>query len=584
MQNLQKVAEKWCKLLIILLTGACIFYLLLLSMWSTSESGLRNFSDDVHNPSIFSYNYFLSDHPLMHLISIVLLIAFLLSFKKIYKYFTVKINKELFFWKYKKEIIYIFYFFIGLMFILNTKLYPISDQQKVLHIAEQMLQSNFESFQPGGYMHRYPYQNGIVLFCWVMTKIFGKNNYIAIQVFNLIIMNITFYMIGKISYNIWKKNSIVTVIRILYIMFLPVFFYITLVYGTIPGWGLSVISMYYLIKFLDNRKVMFGIIAAILIGTACMFKTNSMILLAAMVLVLMFECIINQKHSLNDRLRLAACIIIIIGTYFLCGIATDYCMEKITKIPVGKGIPKVTWVAMSLQDGIYAPGVYNGYTVELYDKCGYDYEMTNEMASENLKETLKRFKNDKSFGLQLIGRKMAAQWNNPSFQGLSIINNREMKAGAEQFINGLTSGKISRLLFTYMNHMQTYILTGSLCYFIFKGRKISIKELLLSIGFLGGFIFHIFWEANAIYTLPYFLLLIPYSVNGFKHLLENIEEFILNSKNVNYRNLINTKIIIVIGIMILLIAAIFIVPNGKRAFSYTIAIREEADILSQYNK
>ena len=33
--------------------------------------------------------------------------------------------------------------------------------------------------------------------------------------------------------------------------------------------------------------------------------------------------------------------------------------------------------------------------------------------------------------------------------------------------------------------------------------------------FLGGFLFHLVWEASASYAIPYFVLLIPYAVKGF---------------------------------------------------------------------
>ena len=32
--------------------------------------------------------------------------------------------------------------------------------------------------------------------------------------------------------------------------------------------------------------------------------------------------------------------------------------------------------------------------------------------------------------------------------------------------------------------------------------------------FLGGYLFHLFWESSASYTIPYFVLLIPYAVCG----------------------------------------------------------------------
>lgn len=37
---------------------------------------------------------------------------------------------------------------------------------------------------------------------------------------------------------------------------------------------------------------------------------------------------------------------------------------------------------------------------------------------------------------------------------------------------------------------------------------------------VGGFIFHTLWEAKAQYILPYFILLIPFSANGYGFMLK----------------------------------------------------------------
>ena len=38
---------------------------------------------------------------------------------------------------------------------------------------------------------------------------------------------------------------------------------------------------------------------------------------------------------------------------------------------------------------------------------------------------------------------------------------------------------------------------------------------VLPLTFIGGFIFHLFWEGKCQYTLPYFMLLLPLSIIGF---------------------------------------------------------------------
>ena len=42
--------------------------------------------------------------------------------------------------------------------------------------------------------------------------------------------------------------------------------------------------------------------------------------------------------------------------------------------------------------------------------------------------------------------------------------------------------------------------------------------------FLGGYLFHFVWESGASYTIPYFLVLIPYAVKGYLDLTRGIED------------------------------------------------------------
>lgn len=42
------------------------------------------------------------------------------------------------------------------------------------------------------------------------------------------------------------------------------------------------------------------------------------------------------------------------------------------------------------------------------------------------------------------------------------------------------------------------------------------KAGLFAVVFIGGFLFHIFWEAACEYMLPYFIMIVPYGVMGLK--------------------------------------------------------------------
>ena len=48
--------------------------------------------------------------------------------------------------------------------------------------------------------------------------------------------------------------------------------------------------------------------------------------------------------------------------------------------------------------------------------------------------------------------------------------------------------------------------------------------------FVGGFIFHSIWEAKCPYTLPYFVILLPYSVQGISVYCRSLQKHIFSRK------------------------------------------------------
>ena len=52
----------------------------------------------------------------------------------------------------------------------------------------------------------------------------------------------------------------------------------------------------------------------------------------------------------------------------------------------------------------------------------------------------------------------------------------------------------------------------------FSSRRNDISTLMYMI-FVGGFVFHLFWEAKAQYTFPYYVLLLPLAISGYSWFL-----------------------------------------------------------------
>ena len=84
------------------------------------------------------------------------------------------------------------------------------------------------------------------------------------------------------------------------------------------------------------------------------------------------------------------------------------------------------------------------------------------------------------------------------------------------------------MYYEIFNIFESIVFLGTLAYIYYTGRQMPLHRLLLPMIFIGGFIFHLFWEAKGQYTITYFVLLIPYCVKGLMDMTDEIADGILN--------------------------------------------------------
>ena len=147
---------------------------------------------------------------------------------------------------------------------------------------------------------------------------------------------------------------------------------------------------------------------------------------------------------------------------------------------------------------------------------------------QRLKVILTHIKNDHKAFTSFLSKKVASQWNNPEFQCFWITNVRSSDIEKSPVISDILSLKGSSTFIAFLNIMQSIILFGSMLYAVntlIEGTFAGAAVLPLT--FIGGFIFHLFWEGKCQYTLPYFMLLLPLSIIGF---LQHGKETVLSHK------------------------------------------------------
>lgn len=458
---------------------------------------------------------YLWDNPFIHIVTISITIGIF-----------ILINREKI--KLSKKTLWILigiWFVISLIWVFTANIYPRADQKYIYKIAEQMRSGNFRGFEKGRYMYSNPHQSGLLLYEYILGFIFGSKNYLALQVVNILALLGAFYCIYKITRILFKekKTSVTTIVGLF--MFIPLWFYISFIYGNIIGLTLSMAGVLFALKYIENRSIKYIIFSAITIALAISAKSNYLITLIAVICILILDIISNKKW------KNIIPIIILVVVYIIVKLAIPFAVRCITKTEESKGIPMLAYVEMGLEDGKRAPGWYNGYNRKVYRKNSYDYDKSSEAVKRKLNKSVDKFKNNPQYAGEFFYKKTVSQWNNPTFQAFWNNWGKRGKQDRSLPVKVLCGNNIVNTVITqYMNIFQTIILFGATAYMIIRFKKNDIKQLTFAIIFIGGFLFHLIWEAKCQYTITYFVLLIPYSVKGYIDLSKYIDDKIKNRK------------------------------------------------------
>ena len=205
-------------------------------------------------------------------------------------------------------------------------------------------------------------------------------------------------------------------------------------------------------------------------------------------------------------------------------------------------------------------------------------DKTNQKAMASIRRSIERFGDDRSEALLWLGKKMAFQWNNPAFGAAQVLRNRPGKVPVPNAVKSLIYGITYYRMANAMDFLQTGILAGGVFFFLLEDKRRSREMLLPAVAFLGGFLFHIAWEAKSEYVLPYFLMLFPYSVRGVSLLFYRIDSLIHKKRAFGGKRTILTTVALAGGILL------FVILYPTRLIQYTVALHDEPELCILYEE
>lgn len=408
---------------------------------------------------------------------------------------------------------------IGLVWLSIATTSPVADQGISITLSNWLQSNDLQNLQENNYLQQYPFQSGYILFCTAMGKLFGMNNMLPIRFFNLLMIAISLKSLCRITEKIFNNDNITKATILISTAFFPFTLFTTFVYGNIPSIAfclLACLLQQIVLQTLDNPKksITYGTLSAVCLFIALWFKPNSLIFLIG-IEVIWAIALITYKRAI---------VVVFIALSLIAYVASSAIpvsiMESRMGIPLDHPTPKTAWIAMGLQESPKrAPGWYNNYVIDVYNKAQQDSDKTDELAKEEIIRRLTTFAHNPSYTADFFTRKITSTWAEPTFQSLWISYGG---TGGERsdlthsiLERSIMQGKLHSIYIVYCDVLQTIIYMGAACCFIVRWKKLSIQQIGLALVFLGGFTFHLFWETKSDYVLPYFILLIPYAAAGW---------------------------------------------------------------------
>lgn len=518
--------------------------------------------------------YYVRDSIIINFALFLLFIIALTGFKKskYYVKLTNIVEDEDSFNKIRKVFL-ILIFLTSLFWALCTQYIPGVDEGAIQTFVNDYIQNQYYMFAPGEYMQAYPNNWGLFLFTYAVSIIFGAKNYVIFFIINAFAIAMIYKQLSEIgeSYGLGKMAQLM--ILLVGLLFYPILLYSQMLYGHVLGIAFALTAIKYEEKYLKSHNVKLAIISAMSISIAILFKSNMLIYLIAM-LIVGFMHMVRTKEV--KRTMLLFCAI------FICFEAQSNIPKVILENRTGYEMdnPCSTWafIAMGLQESDLAPGWWNAYIQTSYSEANRNTAIQSQLAKESIKQSIMHFKDDHEYALEFFTKKIASSWANPTLQCYCIIRtgtNIEVPSWVTHFLSYQGQHKAN----IYLNIVYFLLLMGALIGAILNFKSSGFcNSLALPIVFAGGFLFNLFWEAKARYTIMYFLPLIPYSILGYSLLLTEIlsvakRGFENKKKNVKYK--LNKNYIYPLCVLLVSLILIVTCYANRQHYKYLIQDTEE---------
>lgn len=464
-----------------------------------------------------------------------------------------------------------FLFCLGILLILFGRTVPAADAMSVYNAALEWIQGNLDVIHPTvSYLSYYPQQIGLMAFLelflriWNLTGISAPAWHFIKLIYVCLLCAAVLFQYLSLKY-LWREHweNISCCYLLLVCCNLPMIMYSSFVYGEIPSYAALSVGLYLLLRLLSGitspgrasdisckgmsvkpfaseassetilspklhctRSAFFtGTGSILFLALSIMLRKNSLIPIIAVLLVLLFESL-RFGRSVRARLCLLGMAVCLAVTSVGILPLVQKCYEKKAGNTLSSGVTAMSYFAMGMQEASRGCGWYNGFNIDTYDAAGMDSALANEISRQAVLERLAHFREHPGYAVDFYARKHLSQWADGTYASRQAT--LATYGGRSGFFQEVYDGSLSSAYIEWGNAWQDVLYLGTLVFCVsavHRKRKNTATapqgsdtdSLYLYVGLiavLGGFLFHILWEANSRYIFLYSLLMMPYCAAG----------------------------------------------------------------------
>lgn len=401
----------------------------------------------------------------------------------------------------------IIYIAFSIIWVLVVKPAVVGDQIHACNLAQTFYRGNVEEFLPNmtyagiplsQYMQSYHQQISLAFVFSVFFRIIHFDTLEILRVLSIIgniLIVFALYKIGKQLSKKYETNKVLLFTLILTFISLPMLS--TFIYGDIPSLALCLFSVYFMMKYTETKKWKYPIAASVLTMIAYMMRMNSLIFIIATVIYLLLNLFkeITKKPWKENLLNIVMIIVYLVIAIVPSSLVKNHYLNKYD-LDKSKSYPNISYFLMAMEEGPRANGWYNEAIGEYALK---NPEEAREEYPEKIKERLTYFSENIGYTFNFYTMKIASMWTENTYSAVRNNITRENDP-LENMIEPLTFYQKVLLIITCL---------CSLIVLIQNRKNLSLELLFLITIFIGGFSFHILWEAKSRYIIPYIVVLIP---------------------------------------------------------------------------